>query len=335
MAETTHVLGPSTPKLSFWRVRCWLRAEEPLALPGFPGSLIRGALGKALREISCSTGGSTCVGCAESGVCAYGHAFETPVSLAGSPGPFAPHPFVLGLDLPASGRLSGHQSFPMDLTLIGRGKDHLASFVEAVRLMGHRGLSTDRRRVVLERVEDVAPGAVRTILGHGDGSFTASPTDWTVSDLAPRSTTRLTLATVSPVRLLARRDRVTDLDLPLLLRALFRRIGALARFHCGFEPEVDYGTLLALAASVRIVEAKLEWTDLRRYSGRQKRRMALGGLTGSLVFEGDLERFLPFLELGEIVHVGKGTAFGLGRYRLEHALPPDHRPLPGTGETGS
>jgi len=42
-----------------------------------------------------------------------------------------------------------------------------------------------------------------------------------------------------------------------------------------------------------------------------------GRFVGSITFEGDFEEFLPFLMLGEYIHVGKGTSFGLGKYEIE------------------
>jgi len=44
--------------------------------------------------------------------------------------------------------------------------------------------------------------------------------------------------------------------------------------------------------------------------------MALGGFVGTATFEGDLAPFVPFLRLGEIVHLGKGISFGLGKYHV-------------------
>ena len=48
--------------------------------------------------------------------------------------------------------------------------------------------------------------------------------------------------------------------------------------------------------------------------------MSLGGVTGTVSYEGDLTEFMPFLKLGEYVHVGKGTSFGLGKYEILEIL---------------
>lgn len=316
-------LGPDTAALVIWRVRLRLTARDPLELPAFAGSLVRGALGMALRQVSCTTGEPTCTGCPEIPVCPYGYGFETPLP-ADAPdralGPFVPHPFVLSLDAPA--RLVPGDPFAIDLALIGRGRFHLASFVEAVRWLARRGLSARRGRFGIERVDDISPAGPRAILLPEQPVFLAEPTDWTLASLVQPAPGAVTLRTLSPLRLLARGEPVGELDLALLLRALFRRIGALARYHCGFEPQVDYPRLLEHARTqVRIVERRLVWKELPRYSARQKRRMVLGGLEGSLAFEGDLAPALPFLRLGELVQVGKGTSFGLGRYRLDGPGP--------------
>ncbi len=44
--------------------------------------------------------------------------------------------------------------------------------------------------------------------------------------------------------------------------------------------------------------------------------MKFGGLLGSISYEGDLAPFMPYLALGEWLHVGGKTSFGLGRYRI-------------------
>src|SRR5262245_56634986 len=67
------------------------------------------------------------------------------------------------------------------------------------------------------------------------------------------------------------------------------------------------------AAGVRVTRARLGWRDLARYSNRQRRTVSLGGFVGELEVEGDLEPFLPLLQMAEQVHVGKGATFGLGR----------------------
>ncbi|MGH8590087.1 MAG: CRISPR system precrRNA processing endoribonuclease RAMP protein Cas6, partial [Gammaproteobacteria bacterium] len=42
-----------------------------------------------------------------------------------------------------------------------------------------------------------------------------------------------------------------------------------------------------------------------------------GGLLGQITYRGDLSPFLPWLALGEWMHIGGKTSFGLGRYTIE------------------
>jgi len=41
--------------------------------------------------------------------------------------------------------------------------------------------------------------------------------------------------------------------------------------------------------------------------------MNLGGYVGSILFEGNLTLFLNFIRAGEILHIGKGAVFGMGK----------------------
>jgi CRISPR/Cas system endoribonuclease Cas6 (RAMP superfamily) len=47
--------------------------------------------------------------------------------------------------------------------------------------------------------------------------------------------------------------------------------------------------------------------------------MKLGGLVGHLRLQGDLAPFAPLLRTAELVHVGKGATFGLGKVEVKAA----------------
>jgi CRISPR/Cas system endoribonuclease Cas6 (RAMP superfamily) len=73
---------------------------------------------------------------------------------------------------------------------------------------------------------------------------------------------------------------------------------------------------LRLPFLIKIVKRVLYWHDWERYSNRQETRMKMGGFMGEITYEGDFEPFLPYIRLGEYMHVGKGSSFGLGRYEV-------------------
>jgi CRISPR/Cas system endoribonuclease Cas6 (RAMP superfamily) len=80
---------------------------------------------------------------------------------------------------------------------------------------------------------------------------------------------------------------------------------------------LDFKGLIESSKNITVEKENLSWFDWERYSNRQETKMKMGGFMGSITFEGDLEEFLPFVQLGEYVHVGKGTSFGLGKYQIK------------------
>ena len=138
----------------------------------------------------------------------------------------------------------------------------------------------------------------------------------TVQDF-PIRTLHLPLCTldfVTPTRVVHAEALTPEPDFHVLIRVLLRRLSNLAYFHCGTELNLDFRGLITAAEQVETVSSDLRWHDWERYSARQDTRMKLGGVVGRVTYQGNFQPFLPLLQLGEIVHVGKGTSFGLGKY---------------------
>lgn len=53
-----------------------------------------------------------------------------------------------------------------------------------------------------------------------------------------------------------------------------------------------------------------------RYSSTQDQKMPLKGIKGEMQLSGIPEGLLPALLAGEVLHIGKNTSFGFGRYHI-------------------
>ncbi len=305
------------------RLRVEARATRRIQLPPYLGSTLRGAFGVALLRSSCVLRRQECPTCILRSRCVYSYAFETPQNGPGEQErryASAPHPFVLNLDTRPLGDQEPGSAFAFGVTLIGRAADFLPYFVHAFQTMGETGIGRGRGTFGIQ--------AVRAV----DGRETDGELIFEGQELRlPRATLGieealsvsdaigpgpLTLALITPLRLLQGGERCREPRFPVLVRNLLRRLENLVRFHCGYEGPFPYGDLLERAETVRIARNDTRWYDWERYSNRQDRRMKLGGLVGSVTYAGDLAPFLPLLTLGQWVNVGKGTTFGLGRYRM-------------------
>ncbi|OQY98065.1 MAG: hypothetical protein B6D35_13185 [Candidatus Brocadia sp. UTAMX2] len=135
-------------------------------------------------------------------------------------------------------------------------------------------------------------------------------------DVSAKGSSAITISIQTPLRLRFEGNITDKIEFHILTRNLLRRISSLSYFHCNEKLEVDFKGLIEKAKSVRQTASDTHWFDWKRFSTRQEEWMSLGGVTGTVSYEGDLTEFMPFVRLGEYVHVGKGTSFGLGRYEI-------------------
>lgn len=289
-------------------------------LPGYLGSTLRGALGWALKKVSCALKRQQCAACILREQCNYAWLFET--ERYQGDGRRAvnarPHPFVLRPAGMLHGKQQRNTSFTFSLLLLGRANDLLPHLIYAVKLMGDAGIGSGRRHGMGHfRLEKVTRGDVKCF-DHSE-QIVCVPEDSDLLQLeAPiaQAETDVTVQLATPLRLKKGNRLQPDLPFHVLIRAILRRLTALEIAYGQGEPSLDYSGLVIKAKRVKILESKIRWQELYRYSNRQRQKVSLSGLGGTIRYQGDFTEFLSLLHYGEKVNIGKQTAFGLGRIEL-------------------
>jgi CRISPR-associated endoribonuclease Cas6 len=321
----------SIPAIPYVRLQMTLQAEEPATLPPFQGSMLRGAFGHALRRTVCVMGPEQeCASCLLRHACVYTRIFEPYVE--GEPPPFlrgidqAVRPYVFeplgGIDH-GEERLAPGDPLRFDLLLFGQAVDLQAYAFLAVERMARVGLGAGRPRFRLVQVEALGtpemPEATRELFSAGSPPAT-DPAPPVVPAEAVLPSGRLALRLETPLRVKVRDQLNGHPTFRDLAFNMLRRVLELAHFHvAGASIDWSFRELLDRAGAVRVVAADLRWHDWERWSNRQQSSMKLGGLVGRLVLEGDLTPFAALLGAAQIVHVGKGATFGLGKLAVEPA----------------
>ncbi|KUO70797.1 MAG: hypothetical protein APF81_12750 [Desulfosporosinus sp. BRH_c37] len=316
-------------KLEMASFRFTLRADQEAQLPPYLGSTLRGAMGKAFRSGACMTKAPSCKGCMFAKQCAYAYIFETSIDQVNEEtrktiSHFIPHPFVL--EPPVAGKTLYHkgEELQFQVALIGKGLQFLPFFIAAFGQAGLDGLGVRRHKFHLTSVEQVC-GGEKVHLWDGGNQMLAQPKTHIFSDEQAEQAEqdeqvfeRVSLELQTPLRLVDGGRLTADLTFTLLMRSIFRRLNLIGKIHGQGALQIPYRDYLARADEVKMVssDTHLNWQDWERYSNRQKRSLKMGGLCGTLSYQGDLGIFMPYLRMAQAFHVGKGTVFGLGKVKL-------------------
>jgi len=314
------------PAIPYLRLRVTLQAGRSGRLPGFKGSLLRGAFGHALRRTVCVFSPDVpCPACSLRHACAYPRIFEPRIGEA-EPPPFlrglseAPRPYIFEPATEARDfRVGDPLSF--DLVLLGQSTELHAHALVALARMATIGLGEERIPFLLESAQawDGKRGWVP--LTQEGRLLPGAPLEPALPSTEPLPEGPLELRLATPTRIQAGGKLAETLPFRTLAFATLRRVLELAHFHVpGATPDWSFRSLLERSESVEVgAGPNLRWHDWQRYSQRQRREMKLGGLVGTLLLQGDLASFSTLLRTAEVVHIGKGTVFGLGKVEIRSA----------------
>jgi len=319
-------------KFYFSRFTFSVRCKTTILLPSYAGSTLRGGFGHAFRRIICAFKGKECTACLFRGQCVYAYVFETPIPADAKimrKYTAAPHPFILEPFTNSSKSYQEGEDFSFGLTLIGRATDYLPYFIYAFEELGRIGIGKGRGKYELREVTDEGGESKgnslqkKRVIYSGDTKLltqTNPPIQW--SDILinhPLPPPAISISFITPTRIKYKNSLTKELEFHVFFRSLLRRISLLSYFHCNHRiDDSGFKDLIQRARDIKTVKRTLYWHEWERYSNRQKTRMKMGGFMGEITYKGKLAEFWPYIRLGEYVHVGKGSGFGLGRYRIEN-----------------
>lgn len=296
--------------LPFGHYRLRAVADESIHLPGFAGATLRGALGHALRELSCMTGQSDCLGCPLLANCRYPALFEPKLlGMRDSRQPTPPPPYLIRSPVAHPRTYKPGEAFEFEMVLFDLTSSDLELILRAWQRALWKGLGTRKGRARLVLVQQAQGGQWVDLSQPTAGQWSAVPPFLTVPE-PPKTLTPLTLMFISPVRL-QHRGRLCladQLSVDIVVGALKRRLQHLIAPQAMPE-KLETGSL-SLNTDMRLYR----W---ERQSTRQGRHIRLDGLLGKIQITGSgLADLWPWVWLGQYTHIGKNVSHGLGQYHL-------------------
>lgn len=312
-------------KLDIFKFKITVKCIEEILLPIFAASTVRGAFGIALKKTACvqRKWKHDCDHCLLKSTCVYSYLFETKGSINNSQNlklNTPSHPFIFDVafnDSPT--KYPVNSNITWELTLIGnRVKQMLPYIIFALEKMGNSGLGKTRGKFEIDYILMLGEINPKIIYNHSTNSL-----DQDIKPLEIEPTnidiSKIKIEFKTPLRIKKNGKYILDISFEDLIKNILRRYSILLQYHQdGLDSEFDFENTIKKASNIKIESINTRWVTYNRYSGRQKQWIKQSGCIGSIEYSGNITPFMPILEIGTLINIGKGTVFGFGKYQLNH-----------------
>jgi hypothetical protein len=283
-----------TNTLRFLKLQITLQAIRDYKPIGYIGKKIRGALGNAMFALYCVHPVPDCEQCERQKSCVYGALFKNPEK---SPEfPTFPAPFVIDAPYDAGEKvIKTGETLTFSITILG----------ESVRWWKHAAIAVRKMFDIPEKSFNSAfqlrsiRSEMEDLLVHNGENFVAEPMAaiWSDDPADPDiDPVRVNIEFLSPLITKNARDAAPDFG--KFMDAVFYRIASMVDIYEKKEFAVSYGLLYR--------KPRIHTEVLSRDTGLP-----------CFIFEGNLNRYLPYIDMGVHLHVGKQSTCGYGKCRVQ------------------
>lgn len=297
--------------------------QEDGTLNTFKGSALRGAFGHALKKAVCTVHKKECTSCILSKQCLFARLFLEKENPTDKKLPSIPYPYVIEPPFDNKTFYKANEQFEFSLVLFGNIWELLPFLVYAFEIMGTKGIGRSNDGInqnasfIIKDVIACHDNLNQSIYNVEKQKLLSSPKPEDLSYISNSifipSPQKVELILHTPLRFKAKNQFSANLDFAQLYKLMLRRVSTTFRAYGEQEIDIDFHVLLEMAQQIKIIDFQIKWEEQVRYSSRQHTKLKIGGLIGSIMYEGNIIPFLSLLDLATLLHLGKQTSFGLGK----------------------
>lgn len=283
-------------QLRFLKLKFSVQALEDYKVRSFIGSQIRGSIGKAMVDLFCPKKDPVCGCCTLQNDCIYSNVFK-PVRRHPE-FTTSPAPFVIGVDEPYRKTIKKKELLCFCITLFGERITYARQIIRTAEAVFQSGEQEFNRNFFLKSVESVLDD--RELWKEGRGIEAAMQAAlWTdiceKKDFKEEKDMHILIEWKTP--LLTKNEEHRKWSFGEFMDAVFYRTASMIDLYESEDIEfvLPYGILF-----------RKPYIEMLSFEEKNKMIMEC---------RGRMARYMPYIRLGEILHLGKKTTYGFGEYR--------------------
>ncbi len=302
-------------KVRYVKLHIELELTEDKALPVYKSSALRGGMGEMLLRMACIRN-RDCDNCGFRDVCLvqqimYPQMPLLPDFMNNGEGPG----FLIECEdyrdvAEAGGRL------PFSLLLFGKNIAFFSQYMTALMMLGQVGIGKDRCRFRVAAVQNSRGRDIMESNGFRMENYEVEVLSeyivWRKKKLEEKGILG-EIRFKTPLSLKYEGKLLESFEIRPVFDAACRRIYILDCFE-GIDEDVR--KLKEETVFPRVIYEEHRQSSVSRYSCRKNEAMTFRGIEGKLCVEEIPEPLLTVLLAGELLHIGRNTSFGFGRYRV-------------------